>query len=249
MASGKLIGFVLYAGCGYWFGGGGYTYPGCGACSGGLGEYEPCCGENPETVVLERCLSWSCVMYWLGGDGMLRSCCSWFCCCWAAIVEVTVLCIISFSRSLRDLRRRWKQKPRNSTMIKDPAPVPAPMPACAPLLRDELPVAEGGLGDASASEGRGSEPEPEPEPAGGLPVVGAAFCVTRTVVGALGTNVNVVVAITVRRALITEVTVCQIVVEAVTVARAEAVTVNTRFEVLGIVTTLTVCVTVVSTRF
>ena len=122
-------------------------------------------------------------------------------------------------------------------MISEPAPVPTPIPACAPLLRGELPVAGGGLEGVSASEGRGSPP--------GLSVVGAAFGVT----GPLGTNVNVVVAVTVVRALITEVTVCQTVVDAVTVVCAEAVLVKTRVEVLATVTIRTVDVTVVSTRF
>jgi hypothetical protein len=51
------------------------------------------------------------------------------------MADVTAVLIISWSRSLRDLRRLQKKKPRMMQIMREPPAVPAPMPAWAPVLR------------------------------------------------------------------------------------------------------------------
>jgi hypothetical protein len=65
------------------------------------------------------------------------------------MADVTAVSIISRSRSLRDLRRRQKKKPRMMQIMREPPAVPAPMPAWAPVLRPFLVGAwSGGLFEA-----------------------------------------------------------------------------------------------------
>jgi hypothetical protein len=45
------------------------------------------------------------------------------------MADVTAVLIIACSRSLRDLRRRQKKKPRMMQIMSEPPAVPAPIPA------------------------------------------------------------------------------------------------------------------------
>lgn len=124
---------------------------------------------------------------------------------------------------------------------KEPPAVPAPMPACAPLLSDlDLDVEDESLDSPLPLLLSPSPPPLLPPPPPPPPSVTVTTFTTETP----GVKVKVVVKVVELFALMTEVTVCHIVVEYVAVARAATVVVTKRVDVEDIVIVLTTYVDV-----